>query len=217
MPVYSERLRAALFLAERAHRGQMRKGREVPYLLHPVSVATLLFAAGADEDLVCAGYLHDVVEDSEVTLAEIEERFGTHVSHLVDAVTERKLESDGSSIPWDVRRRDTIEHLTDAHDDVIALKGADVAINMGDIVLDHGEVGDALWERFNAPPAAQLWYYRRVAEIVLERGTYRLIDDELRSRLAELEDITASLAADRPSPSADRPSPADHPTPAHRP
>ena len=60
MPVYSERLRAALFLAERAHRGQIRKGREVPYVLHPVCVAALLFAAGADEDLVCAGYLHDV-------------------------------------------------------------------------------------------------------------------------------------------------------------
>ncbi len=216
MPVYSERLRAALFLAEEAHRGQLRKGREAPYMLHPAFVATLLLAAGADEDLVCAGYLHDVVEDSEITLDEIEARFGARVAQLVEAVTERKQAPDGTRIPWDVRRRETIDHLTDADDDVIALKGADVAINMGDVVIDHAELGDALWQRFNAPAAAQLWYYRRVAEIVLERGTYPLIRDEVRARLAQLEAITASLPLHPPSP-ADRPSSAAPPAPARRP
>lgn len=210
MPVYTERLRAALFLAERAHWGQMRKGREVPYVLHPVCVASLLLAAGADEDLVCAGYLHDVVEDSEVTLAEIEEQFGPRVAHLVDAVTERKEEPDGTRIPWEVRRRATIDHLSDVDDGVIALKAADVAINMGDIVIDHGEVGDALWGRFNAPAEAQLWYYRRVAQIVLERGTYRLLEDDVRERLVQLEEIIRSLSADRPS-SPGRPAPAHRP------
>jgi hypothetical protein len=99
---------------------------------------------------------------------------------------------------------------------VIALKAADVAINMGDVVIDHGEVGDALWQRFNAPAEAQLWYYRRVGEIVLERGTFRLLEDEVRQRLAELEDVMASLSTD-PPPSLDRPSSTDRPSPARRP
>jgi (p)ppGpp synthase/HD superfamily hydrolase len=224
VPVYSERLRAALWLAEEAHRGQLRKGRAVPYVLHPVCVASLLLTAGADEDLVVAGYLHDVVEDSSVTLAEIEERFGPRVAHLVDEVTERKVEDDGTPIPWEVRRRATIEHLAEVDGGVIALKAADVAINLGDVVIDYAEVGDALWQRFNAPAAAQLWYYRRVAEIVVARGTFRLLEDEVRLRLAELEAVMASLGADRPSPpadrpstSSDRPSTADPPSPARRP
>ena len=187
-------------------------------MLHPICVASLLLAAGAGEDLVCAGYLHDVVEDSEVTLAEIEEQFGPRVAHLVAAVTERKQEPDGTSIPWEVRRRATLDHLSDVDDDVIALKAADVAINMADIVIDHGEVGDALWGRFNAPAEAQLWYYHRVAEIVLERGTYRLLEGDVRERLAQLEEIIQSLPVDRPSTlSADRPSSPGRPAPAHRP
>jgi (p)ppGpp synthase/HD superfamily hydrolase len=196
MAFYSERLRAALRVAEQAHRGQTRKGGDVPYVLHPVAVAGLLIAAGADEDLTCAGLLHDVVEDSDVTLAEVDDRFGPKVARLVDAVTERKESPDGTRIPWDVRRADTIAHLEHADADVVALKAADLAVNLGDVVLDHAEVGDELWLRFNAGAAAQLWYYRRVAEIVLEHGTLPLLEQEVRERIAELEDITASLAAD---------------------
>jgi (p)ppGpp synthase/HD superfamily hydrolase len=196
MALYSERLRAALRLAERAHRGQRRKGGETPYVLHPAAVAALLVAAGAHEDLVCAGLLHDVVEDSDVTVAELEEQFGAEVARLVDAVTERKEHPDGRPIPWETRRADTISHLEHADDDVRALKAADLAINLGDVVLDHAEVGDELWLRFNAGAAAQLWYYRRVAEIVLERGTLRALEQEVRERIAGLEEITASIAAD---------------------
>jgi (p)ppGpp synthase/HD superfamily hydrolase len=204
MATYSERLRAALRLAEQAHRGQVRKGGDTPYILHPVAVTLLLVAAGADEDLRCAGLLHDVAEDSSVELAEIEERFGERVARLVGAVTERKVDEHGNKIPWDVRRAETIAHLERADDDVLALKAADLAANLGDVVMDHAEVGDALWTRFNAGVAAQLWYYQRVAEIVLTRGTLPLLAQEVRERLAELESLTATIAAESRSPRAAR-------------
>ena len=198
MAIYSERVRAALRLAERAHRGQLRKGSEVPYVLHPVAVAMLLLAAGADEDLVCAGFLHDVVEDSDTTLRGLDEQFGPRVARLVAAVTERKVADDGSRIPWDVRRNDTIAHLEHADDDVRALKAADLAANLGDLVLDHAEVGDELWARFNAGAAAQVWYYRRVGEIILTHGTLPRLAQEVRERLAELEALTVTIAAETP-------------------
>ena len=68
------------------HEGQYRKSGE-PYIAHPVAVASLLRDLGGDSAMIAAGFLHDVVEDTEVTLAEIEERFGLPVAQLVEGVT----------------------------------------------------------------------------------------------------------------------------------
>src|ERR1017187_10842263 len=85
--VYSGKVRQALQLAERVHRGQVRASGDHPYFLHPVAVASILIAAGADDDLVIAAFLHDAVEDTAMTSGEVEDKFGAKVAHLVDAVT----------------------------------------------------------------------------------------------------------------------------------
>ena len=76
----------AFNFAYRLHEGQYRKSGE-PYIAHPVTVATLLRDLGGDSAMIAAGFLHDVVEDTEVTLEEIEERFGLQVAQLVEGVT----------------------------------------------------------------------------------------------------------------------------------
>jgi GTP pyrophosphokinase len=68
------------------HEGQFRKSGE-PYIAHPIAVATLLKDLGGDSAMIAAGFLHDVVEDTEVTPEEIEQHFGSEVRHLVEAVT----------------------------------------------------------------------------------------------------------------------------------
>src|SRR5699024_204559 len=79
----------AYFFAEKAHEGQYRKSGE-PYIIHPVQVASILVELTMDPVTVAGGFLHDVVEDTEVTLEEIEENFNKEVALLVDGVT--KLE-----------------------------------------------------------------------------------------------------------------------------
>jgi guanosine-3',5'-bis(diphosphate) 3'-pyrophosphohydrolase len=73
-------------LAERAHAGQLRLSGE-PYLVHPVAVAEILVGLQLDVESVTAALLHDVVEDTPVTLAELEATFGAEVAALVDGVT----------------------------------------------------------------------------------------------------------------------------------
>lgn len=68
------------------HEGQYRKSGE-PYIAHPVAVAGLLRSLGGDSAMIAAGFLHDVVEDTDVTVEEIEERFGPEVAQLVEGVT----------------------------------------------------------------------------------------------------------------------------------
>ncbi|MDJ0649939.1 MAG: bifunctional (p)ppGpp synthetase/guanosine-3',5'-bis(diphosphate) 3'-pyrophosphohydrolase [Xenococcaceae cyanobacterium MO_188.B19] len=76
----------AFNFAFQLHEGQYRKSGE-PYIAHPVAVASLLRDLGGDDVTIAAGFLHDIVEDTEVTPEEIEERFGADVRRLVEGVT----------------------------------------------------------------------------------------------------------------------------------
>jgi guanosine-3',5'-bis(diphosphate) 3'-pyrophosphohydrolase len=79
-------INSAFRFAHALHEGQTRKSGE-PYIAHPVAVAGLLLDLGGNAAMIAAGFLHDVVEDTEVTVTEIEERFGSEVSQLVEGVT----------------------------------------------------------------------------------------------------------------------------------
>ena len=85
-PEEIDRVKRAYELAEKAHRNQKRASGE-PYIIHPVNVCMNLAELYADGDSLCAGLLHDVVEDTDCTLEMIEEEFGPSVAHLVDGVT----------------------------------------------------------------------------------------------------------------------------------
>ena len=79
-------LRKAYALSESAHRGQKRKSGE-PYIIHPIAVAEILIGFGMDYQSIAAALLHDVAEDTAVTIAELRKMFGAEISTLVDGVT----------------------------------------------------------------------------------------------------------------------------------
>ncbi len=81
-----EKIERAYRLADKMH-GDQRRISGVPYILHPTSVACIVVDLGMDTDSVVAALLHDVVEDTPVTLEEITEQFGSDVAHLVNGVT----------------------------------------------------------------------------------------------------------------------------------
>lgn len=81
-----EKIERAYRLAEEMH-GDQRRVSGVPYILHPTSVACIIVDLGMDTDSVVAALLHDVVEDTPVTLEEVAKQFGSDVAHLVDGVT----------------------------------------------------------------------------------------------------------------------------------
>lgn len=89
-PLYDEdqllELESAIEIASKAHTGQKRKSGE-PYIIHPLAVAGILIDWGMDIDSVLAGVLHDTVEDTELTIEEVENIFGSDVAFLVDGVT----------------------------------------------------------------------------------------------------------------------------------
>ncbi|MGQ9800301.1 MAG: RelA/SpoT family protein [Candidatus Saccharicenans sp.] len=117
-------LQKAYVFAARAHKGQIRRSGE-PYLSHPLEVTNILAEMNLDLTTLVAGLLHDVLEDTEVSLAEIKENFGREVAALVEGVTKISLVEDASP---DQTRAETIRKIILAMTDdlrVIFIKLAD--------------------------------------------------------------------------------------------
>lgn len=84
-----ELILTALAFATKQHATQTRRDGKTPYIVHPIAVAqSLIDVYHADADTVIAGLLHDTVEDTEATLDQIDEMFGSHIRFLVDGVTD---------------------------------------------------------------------------------------------------------------------------------
>ncbi|MEL6929441.1 MAG: bifunctional (p)ppGpp synthetase/guanosine-3',5'-bis(diphosphate) 3'-pyrophosphohydrolase [Cyanobacteria bacterium J06600_6] len=124
----------AFNFAYQLHEGQMRKSGE-PYIAHPIAVATLLRSLGGDSVTIAAGFLHDVVEDTEVSPEEIEELFGVQVRLLVEGVTKLSKFNFSSTTERQAEnfRRMFLAMATDIR--VIVVKLADRLHNMR--TLDH--------------------------------------------------------------------------------
>src|SRR3954447_3708370 len=107
------RFDSALAFAARAHSAvkQERKGTDFPYVAHPIRVAEILDRFERSEDVIVAGFLHDTIEDANVTADEIRATFGARVATLVTSASE-----PDKSLPWKMRKQHTIEQLEHEHD-----------------------------------------------------------------------------------------------------
>ena len=187
---YSERYEQALRLAASAHRHQNRKSSDLPYITHPFHVSVILLRHGFPMDVAIAGLLHDVVEDQGVDLSEIEDRFGGRVAEFVAALSERKRDAEGVKRPWEVRKREALEHMRQAGPEVAAIKVADALHNVHCTARDVCRDGPQAWRRFNRGPDHQLDYYRRIIQVAREKlGDHPLVDE-----LAGAVDDLARLA-----------------------
>ncbi len=155
----------ALRFAIDAHAGMVRKSAQSPYILHPLEVATIVGTMSADKELLAAAVLHDVVEDTPCTLADIEERFGQRVAALVAAETEDKRPELPASETWRLRKEESLAVLARSSREVKIIWLGDKLSNMRSFLRSYRERGAALWEHFNQKdPAQQAWYYSSIAE-----------------------------------------------------
>ncbi|MEB3231159.1 MAG: bifunctional (p)ppGpp synthetase/guanosine-3',5'-bis(diphosphate) 3'-pyrophosphohydrolase, partial [Leptolyngbyaceae bacterium] len=187
------------------HQGQYRASGE-PYIQHPIAVAELIRDLGGSPAMIAAGFLHDVVEDTDVTSEEIEERFGPEVRSLVDGVTKlskinfsNKTESQAENF-----RRMFLAMARDIR--VIVVKLADRLHNMRTLehLADHKRRRIARETRdIFAPLANRLgigrvkWELEDLAFKYLEPDEYRkiqqLVAEKRADREARLEEIRSML------------------------
>ena len=178
------------------HEGQYRKSGE-PYIAHPIAVAGLLRELGGDEATIAAGFLHDVVEDTEVSLEEIEERFGETVKRLVEGVTKLSKFNFSSKTERQAEnfRRMFMAMATDIR--VIIVKLADRLHNMRTLehLSEEKQKSIALETReIFAPLANRLgigrfkWELEDLCFKYLEQEAYREIQDLVAEKRIDREE-----------------------------
>ncbi|MCL1467245.1 RelA/SpoT family protein [Argonema galeatum] len=196
----------AFEFAYQLHDGQYRKSGE-PYICHPVAVAGLLRDLGGSGAMIAAGFLHDVVEDTEVTVEEIEQRFGPEVRRLVEGVTKLAKFSENFSskterqaenfrrmflaMAQDIRvivvkladrlhNMRTLEHLTDEKRRRIALETREIFAPLANRL----GIGRFKWELEDLSfKYLETESYRQIQELVAEKRTDR------EARLAGVTEI----------------------------
>lgn len=135
--MHTEKTRKAEAFARAAHSavGQVRKYTGEPYIVHPIEVAETVRAAGGNENQICAAYLHDTVEDTNVTLDDIAAVFGHEVATLVEMLTDVSKKEDGNR---ETRKAIDLAHTAKCSAEAATVKLADLISNTRSIIEhDH--------------------------------------------------------------------------------
>ena len=161
-------LEEAIIYATVLHQGKVRKFYGIPYILHPMEVAQILSTMTDDQEVITAGILHDVVEDTDGTLEEIEKRFGKRVAYLVASESEKEYPGVARSETWQMRKEESLQVLMTSTDiGVKMLWLADKLANIRSLARVYSEQGEGLWKKMHqSDPAMHCWYYRTIAETV---------------------------------------------------
>jgi len=187
------KIRAAAEFADELHGEQKRKSGE-PYIIHPLAVGEILIQLGMDRDTICAGLLHDTVEDTQCTLDDLERLFGHEVAVMVDGVTKiSKLKSESKSL----QEAETIRKMFFAMGKdmrVIIIKLSDKVHNMRTLQymnpVRQKEIAQDCLDIF-APLAGNLgisWLKTELEDLslkALKPDTYNYINDFLLQRRGE--------------------------------
>jgi (p)ppGpp synthase/HD superfamily hydrolase len=147
----------ALAVSALAHKDQVRKGTIIPYIIHPFHVGLLLQQEGCSVDVICAGILHDTVEDTDLTIEDIKRQFNNYIARIVEGCSElNKADS------WENRKLHTINRVKSIDKDTGMVICADKIHNLQSILADKKVVGEDIWLRFNRGRPQQEWYYKEL-------------------------------------------------------
>ncbi|WMJ23965.1 HD domain-containing protein [Paludicola sp. MB14-C6] len=162
----------AIEFATLAHDGQKRKGSNVPYIVHPFEVAQILTLQGASEQVIVAGLLHDTIEDTHVTIEEIQTLFGKEIAHLVAGNSENK------TLPWEERKQHTINYMKEnATFEEMMICCADKLSNLRSLKSDYMILGEGLWKRFHRGKEHQKWYYDSLLNALSSLCDYSMYEE----------------------------------------
>ena len=164
----------AIVFAVKAHQGVERKGKGFPYIVHPLEAVAIAATMTNDHELLAATVLHDTVEDTKVTLKDIEREFGKRIAELVEAESDIEFEGKSREESWRLRKEEAIERLSVASNDVKVVALSDKLSNIRAIYRDYQAIGDKVWDLFCVKDkASHEWHFRGLARAFASlKGTF---------------------------------------------
>ena len=134
----------AILFAVQCHAGIERRGKGFPYVVHPLEAMAIAATMTSDQEVLAAAVLHDVVEDTDVTLDDLRARFGDRVAALVETESDKP----GKREDWRARKEESLKRLAEASRDEKIVAMGDKLSNMRAIARDYTTEGESFWKRF---------------------------------------------------------------------
>lgn len=161
------KIHKAFALAYELHREQKRKGTNFPYFVHILDTAKYLMYETSDEDIICAGILHDCIEDTSLPLDKLGEEFGEKVENLVKFCSEPikwvNLDGETKKDTWKERKKKAIEKIEKGSEEELLVFLADKLSNI--LSIEEALIArENVWMHFNANKEDVEWYYRSLKD-----------------------------------------------------
>lgn len=189
--IYNLRIKNAIRFSIKTHevyQKQKRKGKDIAYVTHPMTVGIILAAAGAKEDVIIAGILHDTIEDSvaekKVDKKMLAERFGIKVAKIVESVSE-----DNKMLSWEKRKEKARQNIKEFNHDSLLVKSADVLSNVTELIDDYIVCGESAFSRFGGPKEKVIANYLEVMELLLKKWPANPLTRDLKNLSIEFKKI----------------------------
>ncbi len=183
----------AMQIAANAHQGQMRKGKDLPYIVHPIQVAALVAKYGGSQAQIAGALLHDVIEDCGRDWAiNINIGCGQEVLDIVYACSDCVPVEGQAKAPWNERKQAYIAGIKNKPADAMLVIACDKLANAAEIIADLNE-GQDVMSRFNVGRDLVIWYYDRLALELLEygNGQVRAIARDLAKMVVAMDALSA--------------------------
>ena len=178
----SDLVKDALETARQAHAGQLRRGSDgLPYIDHPMTVAEILVKHRFGDEVLAAALLHDVVEKSEIEIAEVRERFGEVVADLVEAMTEDETIPDYEERKDEHRRR-----VAAADPATLAIFAADKLTNVVMLREAYALIGEGVSDELAVSLDLKIYIWEGDLEMLFDEAPKLALTDEFADEMVGL-------------------------------
>ena len=160
----SSLLDKAIIFATNAHKGIERREKGFPYIVHPLEALSIASTMTNDQEVLAAAVLHDVVEDTDITLDEIRNEFGPKVAELVGLESDNIDPSYRKDLTWKEIKVLGLKRIKNSSKDAQIVALGDKLSNMRSIHLDWLKDNDKIFERFHeCDPSIHAWRYYQLS------------------------------------------------------
>ncbi len=158
-------------IAVMAHKDQIRKGDNLPYIIHPFMVTLKLQKYNFSDTIIAAALVHDVIEDSDYPAEKLKEELGDDVLEIVKAVT------NDDSLIWEEKKKKYIETVRNGPEGAKAVAVADKIHNLESLFMAYESQGPAIWKKFNRGKDKKIWFETLVLKMLKETWKHPLISE----------------------------------------
>ncbi|MFW5704168.1 MAG: HD domain-containing protein [Patescibacteria group bacterium] len=198
MITVTRKVQLAISTATRLHWNQRRKALSEPYIVHPYTVGFITGRYTQEEEIICAAFLHDVLEDvppSIYSRQQMLSEFGSRVTDIVQAVSEDKLSEKNSRENWEVRKQSYLKNLHNSTDEgAMLVAAADKIHNLQSMTEAYRQKGETMWRAFTAPDHRKLWFYSEVLKVLKGKTTSPIVREYEQVLLTTTQALKLDLA-----------------------